>query len=297
MKPEHFQLHEVVAGVWAAEADLLGASVGNAAIIDAGAGKTIVFDTFMTEVAAAELRRFAESLTGNEVHLAVNSHWHSDHADGNQVFGDVPIVATAATRDRLIAEAPDDMAAWQAEIDEAITALEEAAAGGDGKATRRLDQQRHLRASAANFRLTLPDVLIEDKLVVSGERTVQIETLGRGHTISDVFAWLPDERVLVTGDLCWHGMHPRMHDGFPIDWADYAEALTGRDPRHVISGHGPPGDAAVLHTLPAYFRAAAAAVEEVRAGADPEDVDALPGSEDWAGIARLREGLRALAAS
>ena len=293
MKPEHFQLHEVVAGVWAAEADFLAASVGNAAIIDAGAGKTIVFDTFMTDVAS----RVAEALTGNEVHLAVNSHWHSDHADGNQVFGDVPIVATAATRDRLIEESPDDISAWQAEIDEAITALEEAVAAGDDKASKRLDQQRHLRATATNFRLTLPDVLIEDKLVVTGERTVQIETRGRGHTISDVFAWLPDERVLVTGDLCWNGMHPRMHDGFPIDWADYAEALLGRDPQHVIPGHGPPGDAAALRALPAYLRACAGAVEEVRAGTDPEEVGALPGSEDWAGIARLRDGLRALADS
>lgn len=294
MTPEHFRLHEVTAGVWAAEADFLGAAVGNAAIIDAGAGKTIVFDTFITNVAAGELRRVAEELTGNTVHLAVNSHWHSDHTDGNQVFADVPIVSTPEMRERLVAEAPDDIDAWEAEIDAAIAELEEAAAGGDPKAAQRLDQQRHFRAHAESFQLTLPDILIEQKLIVEGERPVEIETLGRGHTISDVVAWLPEERVLVTGDLCWNEIHPRMHDGFPTDWAEYVQALLGREPKHVIPGHGVPGDAASLAPLPAYFGAAAAAVIEVRAGADPADFDAPPGSEDWAGIARFRDGLRVL---
>ena len=47
MTPEHFTLHEVVPGVWGAEADFSKPSVGNAAIIDAGGGKTIVVDTFI----------------------------------------------------------------------------------------------------------------------------------------------------------------------------------------------------------------------------------------------------------
>ncbi len=294
MNPEHFALHEVVSGVWAAEADLMGASVGNAAIIDAG-GKTILIDTFMTDVAAVELRRTAEELTGNSVYLAVNSHWHDDHTGGNQVFADVPIVSTAATMEKVMENAPTDLAAWQAEIDESLRLLEEAAEGGDRTAARRLEGVRHYRSFADNFKLTLPNLLIEGRLVVEGERRVEIETQGRGHTISDVFAWLPEDRVLITGDLCWNGIHPRMHDGFPVDWAEYVEALLVRDPKHVIPGHGVPGDVSALRPLPEYFRAAAMLVEEVRAGADPAGFEAPTGSEDWAGIKRFRDGLRVLA--
>lgn len=294
MNPEHFALHEVVPGVWAAEADLTGASVGNAAIIDAG-GKTIVVDTFMTDVAAVELRSTAEELTGNRVYLAINSHWHGDHTNGNQVFADVPIVSTRETMDMIIETAPKDIAAWQAEIEASMASLQEAAAGGDEMAVKRLDQLGHFKRFAGNFRLTLPDLLIDGRLVIEGERRVEIQTRGKGHTVSDTFVWLPDERLLISGDLCWNGIHPRLNDGFPAAWADYVDALLAMNPLHVIPGHGAPGDAAALRDLPQYFRTVATLVDEIRAGADPAAIDPPGASTDWDGLARFRDGLRTLA--
>lgn len=294
MTPEHFTLHEVVAGVWAAEADLGGASVGNAAIVDAG-GKTIIVDTFMTDVAATELRRVAEHLTGNSVYLAVNSHWHSDHVNGNQVFADVPIVSTRTTMERIIETAPQDLAAWQAEIDAAIVALEAAEAAGDERAAKRLDQQRHFRSFASNFSLTLPDLLIDRRLVVEGERRIEIETRGRGHTVSDTFVWLPAEQLLITGDLCWNGIHPRMHDGFPADWADYTAALIELEPTHVIPGHGPPAGIEAMSDLPEYFRSVQAIVAEIQGGAAPSEFDPPAVSAAWAGLARFHDSIGKLA--
>jgi len=296
MNPEHFKLHEVAAGVWQAEADIMGASVGNAAIIDAG-GKTIIADTFMTDVAAVELRSAAEELTGNRVYLAVNSHWHDDHTGGNQVFADVPIVSTTTTMEKVLENAAGDIAAWQAEIDDSLRHLEKAAEGGDGIAARRLDGMRHYRSFADNFILTLPNLLNDGRLIIEGERRVEIETRGKGHTVSDTFVWLPDERVMITGDLCWNGIHPRMHDGFPSAWADYAEGLLAMDPLHVIPGHGPPGDAGAMCDLPEYFRAVETLVDEVKAGADPTAFDAPGASGDWAGLARFHDGLGSLAGS
>ncbi len=296
MNPEHFNLSEVVPGVWAAEADLMGASVGNAAIIDAG-GKTIVVDTFMTDVAAIELRRTAEALTGNRVYLAVNSHWHDDHTGGNQVFGDVPIVSTTTTMERVLENASGDIADWQSEIDESLLRLEEAVEAGDTTAARRLDGMRHYRDFADNFKLTLPNLLNDGRLVVEGERRVEIETRGKGHTVSDTFVWLPAERIIISGDLCWNGIHPRMHDGFPAAWADYTEALLALDPLHVIPGHGVPGDAGALRDLPDYFRTVETLISEVRAGTDPASIPAPEVSKDWDGLARFHDGLQSLADS
>jgi glyoxylase-like metal-dependent hydrolase (beta-lactamase superfamily II) len=295
MNPEHFTLREVVPGVWGAEADLSKASVGNAAIIDAGAGKTIVIDTFMTVVAAEELRAVAERLTGNSVYLAVNSHWHGDHTNGNQVFADVPIVSTRATLDKLIETAPADVDAWQAEIQQQIDALTEAAEAGDESARGRLVVMTAFKDTAGRFELTLPDLLIEDRLVVEGERTVEIVTHGPGHTVSDTVVWMPDEKLLVTGDLCWAGIHPRTQDGFPSEWATYVETLLGLGPKHVIPGHGEPGDASALEPLPAYFRAVEAAIVAVSEGADPSELGAPVGSEDWQGLERFQTGVGILA--
>ena len=296
MTPEHFTLHEVVPGVWEAEADLAGTSVGNAAIVDAG-GKTIVVDTFMTDIAATELRAVAESLTGNPVHLAVNSHWHQDHTNGNQVFADVPIVATDATRAMVRDTARHDLDAWQAEIQTAMDGLQTAANDGDEAARRRLATLTHFHRFAGAYRITLPDLMFDGRLVVEGERTVEIVTHGRGHTVSDTVVWLPDERVLVTGDLCWNGIHPRTQDGFPTEWAGYVETLLALAPAHVIPGHGIPGDATSLEPLPAYFRDVADLVAAAAAGEDPETMDPPSGSESWAGIQRFRTGVSILAGS
>jgi cyclase len=295
MNPETFNLHEVVPGVWEAEADFAKPSVGNAAIIDLG-GKTIVVDTFMTLVAAEELRTVAEELTGNTVYLAVNSHWHGDHTSGNQVFADVPIVSTRETLDELVATAPDDLDAWQAEIQQSIDSLQEAADGGDESAARRLGVMTAFKETAGRFSLTLPNLLIDSRLVVEGERTVEIITYGRGHTVSDTVVWLPDERLVVTGDLCWNGIHPRTQDGFPADWATYVETLLGLSPKHVIPGHGEPTDASALTPLPAYFQAVEDAIAAVARGTDPAELDAPSGTEDWQGIERFRTGVQLLAA-
>jgi glyoxylase-like metal-dependent hydrolase (beta-lactamase superfamily II) len=294
MDTQHFTLHQVTDGVWEAEGDFSKASIGNAAIVDAG-GKTIVIDTFMTQVAAAELREAAEALTGNSVFLAVNTHWHSDHASGNQVFDDVPIVSTSQTRDEIARTAPADVAAWEPEIEAAIARLEAAVAAGDDAASDQLTLQRHFKAHTTGFRMTLPSLLIDGTLTVEGERRVEIMTLGRGHTVSDTIVWLPAERVVITGDLCWRGIHPRTQDGFPTDWATYAEALIALEPKHVIPGHGLPGGPEALTTLPSYFRTVAEMVEAVRTGADPTSFEAPQGSSDWEGLARFHTGLRILA--
>ena len=294
MDPEHFTLSEVVAGVWTAEADLMGASVGNAAIIDAG-GKTIIVDTFMTHVAAVELRRTAEELTVNRVYLAVNSHWHDDHTGGNQVFADVPIVSTTTTMEMVLENAADDIDAWHSEIDESLRRLEAAAEEGDATAARRLTGMRHYRTSADSFSLTLPNLLNDGRLVIEGERRVEIETRGKGHTVSDTFVWLPSERTLISGDLCWNGIHPRMHDGFPAAWADYVDGLLAMDPLHVIPGHGAPGDSDALRDLPEYFRTVETLIDEVRSGTDPTSIPAPGASEDWNGLERFQDGLRTLA--
>lgn len=294
MSPEHFSLHEVATGVWAAEADLMGASVGNAAIIDLG-GKTVIFDTFMTSVAARELRTTAEHLTGSGAFLAVNSHWHSDHSGGNQEFAEAPIVATPRTMELIIENAPDDLDAWEAEVDGAIAELDRAASDGDENARRRLAGLGHIKESIPGFKLTLPDLLVDGRLVVEGERRLVLETRGAGHTDSDLFAWLPDEKVVATGDLCWNGIHPRLRDGHPEPWADYVAALLELEPTTVVPGHGPPGDRGALEPLPDYFRAVAGMVSEVRAGADPEDLAPPAASTGWAGLARLHTGLAKLA--
>ena len=295
---EHFTLVETAPGVHAAIAGRTGAAVSNSAIVDTGS-KTLVVDTFMTAQAAAELRAAAREVTGRDAFLVVNTHWHGDHVSGNQVFTDEPIVATARTLELMIAAAPADLAAYEAEIEAYLAAFEEKLESDDESerslARRRVAGLGQIKEAIPGFRLTLPDLLIDDRLVVQDERTVEILTYGPGHTDSDVFVWLPDERAIIAGDLCWNASHPKIEDGHPADWVSVLDRMLALDPAQVVPGHGRAGGREVAEAMLPYMRSVVGLLEQVEGGADPASLAAPDGSEDWQGIERLHDGLGILA--
>ena len=98
----YFRLQQLAKGVYfALETPTRGAGA-NAGIVDLG-GHLLLFDTFATPEAAAELRTAAETLTGQPVRTVVNSHAHPAHTQGNNAFGaDVDIISTHQTRQLLV---------------------------------------------------------------------------------------------------------------------------------------------------------------------------------------------------
>lgn len=250
---EAFTIHEVAAGVWAAVAPgTFGTVVSNAAIVDLGHA-TLVVDTFMTLMAAAELATASRELTGRTPSLVVNTHFHADHVGGNAAFGGAHIVATPRTRELIAADGHP---------------------GG-----------------------RLPDLLTGERLTVVGERRAEILGYGPAHTESDLFVHLPDDGVLVAGDLVWTGIHPKTSDGFPAEWAVVADRLADLGPARVVPGHGAPGTAADVCAMAGYLRELESLVAAVRAGdLEAAGADPPPGFEDWADPDRFRRGLAALAA-
>ena len=294
--PEHFSVSEVASGVYACVAGASQAAVGNAAIVDTGA-RTIVVDSFMTTVGAAELRLVAEQLTGRSVFMLVNTHWHGDHTFGNQVFADVSIVATESTSRAIASDATSNLEAYGAELDAAIASFE-AMLTSDSEtdrivAERRLRRLSLLREDVGIFQMTLPDVLIDSELVVEDQRRVEILTYGGGHTDSDVFVWVPDVRAIVAGDLGFHGKHPRMVDAHPGAWTEILRRILELAPSTVIPGHGEPSDEGQLELLIPYFEEAQGLLTDY--DGDWADVPLPEGTEDWGWDFHYGQGLEAIA--
>lgn len=299
----HFTLAEAAPGVYAALAGDTGACIGNAAIIDLG-DRTLVFDTFQTVVAAADLRRAALALTGRSAALSVISHWHSDHTGGAQVFDDAPILATARTCELIAGEDPGDLDAYTAEIDawlDRMRLLRDTAKTGHqrARAENNLKVAGLLKDEAPGFRFTVPAPLDGDGMTFEGsERTVEVVSYGGGHTESDLFAHVPDADLVVAGDLLWVRNHPRVDDGDPVAWAEILERIDGLGVRSVIPGHGGIGGKADLDYLAGYLRTMADLVDDaLTAGLDTEALGAIPapgGSEDWDGTARFYGSLTSL---
>ena len=300
--PVSFELHEIVGGVWAAIAPgTNGVAVSNAAIIDLG-DKTVVVDTFMTRRAAEEMAAEVLRLTGRAPYLVVNSHWHTDHVGGNQAFADVPIVGTRRMLELIMEDAPSTRDQFVARAEAIATAAANLAASAstpeeESQAEGTMALAEALTADADGYQLTLPDLLIGDRLEIEGERSLTIHGFGRGHTESDLFIHLPGDDVVVAGDLVWTGVHPKTTDGFPAEWAAVLDRIAGLKPSRVVSGHGPPGTRDDVTAMAGYLRHLDELVTATRSGdLDPAAAAAPPGSEDWEDASRFRAGLAALAA-
>ncbi|MDE2774172.1 MAG: MBL fold metallo-hydrolase [Gemmatimonadota bacterium] len=69
-------------------------------------------------------------------------------------------------------------------------------------------------------------------------RTVRVLFLGRAHTGGDVIVHLPDDGVLITGDMLGSNP-PYMGDSYPIEWTETLEQLKRLEFDWIVPGHGP----------------------------------------------------------
>lgn len=161
--------------------------------------------------------------------------------------------------------------------------------------TQRMRDQ--IAASSGDFPVVLPDVLMGDRLDLVGERRATILGYGPGHTDGDLFVHLPDDGVVVAGDLVWTGFHPKTDDGYPAAWAAVLDRIAELSPTQVVPGHGEVGALADVVAMAGYLRALDGLVAAVRSGdVDSAYADPPRGSERWDGVERFRRGLAALAA-
>lgn len=262
---EHFTLHRLGEGVHAAIANDGAWAICNAGIVDLG-DQVLVFDTFVNQEAASDLRAAAETLTGKKVSVVVNSHFHSDHVKGNQVFAGSTILATGKTREamlqskrrydtdpeRLRENVEADLAKWLANPGDPDSFLFQ---GYD---------RAHLEG-LPTLKYTLPTATFEGAVDLHGsKRRAQVLTYGGGHTVSDSFLYLPDDRVSFMGDLLFVDSHPYIADGNPAELFRIFDKVEALDAKVLVPGHGPVGSPKDIAENRRYVEALQRMVEELR---------------------------------
>jgi len=266
----HFRLVELAAGVHAAVATDGGFALCNSGIVDLG-GATLIFDSGLTPQSGADLARAAESLTGRPADFLVNSHYHHDHIRGNQVFATRRIIATAETWELVRTRAKADIATDRKEAkkrwDELRTGHTPAAPRD--RAVLRGWYEGILR-SLPRLRLTLPNLTFDSELVLRGtRRTARVITYGGGHSPSDTFVFLPDDRVAMLGDLLFNGYLPSINDGNPDRLVRILDRIGELRARTFLPGHGAPGGPRALADMRSYVSSARERVERHRRAGRP----------------------------
>ena len=213
----------------------------------------MLVDTSVTTAAARALVAGIGTLTDKLIKYVFNTHYHFDHAHGNQIFGDAAeIIGHEFVRERLLGNVLEQRTSVSfsngipAQVDALRNELTEAA-----DVVERSELRERLRILEAHWSAlqevepTPPNITYRDQMVIhKGGREVQLHFLGRGHTGGDTMVFLPEERIVSTGDFLLGrpegGLLAYMGDAYIDEWPDSLERLEALDFDVVVPGHGTP---------------------------------------------------------
>ena len=259
-----FELKKVADGVYAAIAAPRYKVNCNAAVIVTDNG-VIVVDSHSKPSAARAVYKEIQGVANKPVRKIINTHFHWDHWQGNEVYGGAGAEVIASQRTKENLTRPDagvggipfvekQIANLPKEIDDLKAQIQKAP---DPKTKANLEsnlqQAEAFLQELKSLKPTLPTrtVTTMTKLNEQG-REIQLHVLGRAHTDGDLFTYLPKEKVVVTGDALIDWM-PFMNDGYPEDWVVTLDALNKLDFTHIIPGHGDVMPKAQLTFFRGYF--------------------------------------------
>ena len=205
---------------------------------------------------AREILPEIKKTTKLPIRFVVNTHYHADHSFGNGVFMEAgaTIVCSRECGDESRGKGDSD---WRNQV---LSRGERSNASEYDKAVAAETRER-------GYKLEHPTLLFDDHMVFDdGERRLQLIRMGPAHTIGDAVAYLPKEKILVTGDLCvnWtSGNNVGDRDADHDNWIRSLDKLAQWDVATVVPGHGRLGTVETLRNQRAYL---ADMVDQVRAG-------------------------------
>jgi glyoxylase-like metal-dependent hydrolase (beta-lactamase superfamily II) len=86
---------------------------------------------------------------------------------------------------------------------------------------------------------------VDEKVLEMGGMRIEIHHVGHAHTPGDSFVWLPEQKIVFSGDIVYVdrmlGIGPQSAHR---SWIAAFEALAARKPEVVVAGHGQPADLA-----------------------------------------------------
>lgn len=102
--------------------------------------------------------------------------------------------------------------------------------------------KRSVKEKADCSRVELPTQTLTDKHVIElGNKKIEILWLGPSHSSGDIVVWLPNERLVISGDMAFHErMLPIFEETDTRLWLESWENFEALDALYVIPGHGHP---------------------------------------------------------
>ena len=217
-----------------------------------------------------QIIQFANTQIGKPVRYLINTHWHSDHTQGNTLYknayGDDLIIIGHQTHaedieTRAAAYVSGRVESLKQQLPAARDQLESGIKLDGSKFTPEELELQTVRVQEAEawvlandgFQFTLPTIMVDDVYSVkAGDASFDIYPM-RGHTRGDLVIHFPHLQLVATGDLV--DAMPYTGHGFPGEWANSLRTIKDFDAITYLPGHGAAlTDNELVDNLLIYFR-------------------------------------------
>jgi glyoxylase-like metal-dependent hydrolase (beta-lactamase superfamily II) len=181
-----------------------------------GDDAVMVLDTQATPVMAEDVIRRIREVTDKPIKYVLLTHYHAVRVLGASAYQPQQIIASQDTRDLIVERGEADKASEIGRFPRLFRAVESVPPG-----------------------LTWPTITFTGKMTLwLGKLEVQLLQLGRGHTKGDTVAWLPQQKILFSGDLVEFDATPYAGDAYFSDWPQTLDNLAALKPEKLVPGRG-----------------------------------------------------------
>ena len=180
-----------------------------------GDDSVMVIDTQATPAMAEKVIEKIRSVTDKPVKYVVLSHYHAVRVLGAAAYQASETIASDLTRSLIVERGQQD---WDSEY---------------GRFPRLFQDAESIPG------LTWPTATFATSMSVwLGTREVRLIHLGRGHTMGDIVAWVPDSDVMFSGDLVEYRSACYCGDAHIQDWPKTLERIGQMNPKALVPGRG-----------------------------------------------------------
>jgi glyoxylase-like metal-dependent hydrolase (beta-lactamase superfamily II) len=175
----------------------------------------LVVDTQATPAMARDVIARIRTVTDKPIRFVVMSHYHAVRVLGASAYGAEHVIASEDTRELIVERGREDFESEVARF------------------------PRLFRGVDSIPGLTWPTITFKGEMRLwLGSLEVRILQLGRGHTRGDTVVWLPQSKVLFSGDLVEFGATPYAGDAYLYEWPTTLERLAALEPEALVPGRG-----------------------------------------------------------
>lgn len=179
-------------------------------------GGVLVFDTLTTYKLGRELVDTIRSVTDKPIRFTVVSHYHTDHFYGVEALKESGAVVIAHEWAFDYLSQPSSFNFYQA-------------------------RKKLLREHMDGTEMVPPDITFtRDLKIHMGEHEFEVKHYCKAHTPGDIVVWMPDKKVLFSGDIVFDGRLPFLGSGNSKSWLVCLDKILELDPEILLPGHGKP---------------------------------------------------------